>query len=155
MTALAIVLMILVIVGLLVALIRATQRFSDYRVAHPHTDAALKAAKSQAVTGSRASLTGKAAEQLAFWLPEFCAEFNPRDARFLGSPVDLVVFDGHHQDEVERIVFVEVKTKNARLNPAERSLKRAVEARRVEWRLLPVPEAMTSEDAVDATPPPP
>lgn len=147
MSGLATVGVLAVLVGLLVALIVTTQQFRRYQRDHPYTDAALKLAREQARVGSRASLVGRSAEQLAFWLPEFCADFNPRDARFLGSPVDLIVFDGHHRDEIERIVFVEVKTKNARLNPAERSLKRAIDDGRVEWRLLGVPEPLIQPDA--------
>jgi predicted Holliday junction resolvase-like endonuclease len=62
------------------------------------------------------------------WVP-----FNPRDARFLGSPVDLIVFDGLADDEVRRVVLVEVKTGNAGLTSRERLVRDAVRAGRVEW----------------------
>jgi predicted Holliday junction resolvase-like endonuclease len=32
------------------------------------------------------------------------------DIRFLGSPVDLVVFDGLAEGQVRRLIFVEVKS---------------------------------------------
>ena len=42
-------------------------------------------------------------------MPDF--RYDPGDSRFLGSPVDFVVFAGLWEaDEVEQIVFVEVKT---------------------------------------------
>ena len=42
-----------------------------------------------AISRSRSVLGGKFAEQLAPFLPDFPAD--PTEARFLGSPVDLVV----------------------------------------------------------------
>jgi predicted Holliday junction resolvase-like endonuclease len=80
---------------------------------------------------SRAVTTGKVIEQLAPHMPGF--PLNPRDARFLGSPVDLVVFDGLEEGEVRRIVFVEIKTGGAALSPRERLVREAVRERRVEW----------------------
>ena len=50
------------------------------------------AIREDAVQRSLAVTAGKVHEQLVPYLPEF--GFNPKDARFLGSPVDLVVFDG-------------------------------------------------------------
>jgi predicted Holliday junction resolvase-like endonuclease len=51
-----------------------------------------RALRRDAVARSEAVTTGKVSEQLLPFLPEF--PFNPRDARFLGSPVDLIVFGG-------------------------------------------------------------
>jgi predicted Holliday junction resolvase-like endonuclease len=80
---------------------------------------------------SRAVTTGKVIEQLAPHLPGF--PLNPRDARFLGSPVDFVVFDGLEEGAVRRVVFVEVKTGGAALSGRERLVREAVRERRVEW----------------------
>lgn len=56
--------------------------------------------------------------------------------RFLGSPVDLVIFDGLAEGQVRRIVFVEVKTGGAGLTSRECSVRDAVEAAEVEWAEL-------------------
>jgi predicted Holliday junction resolvase-like endonuclease len=87
-----------------------------------------------AVQRSQAVTTGKVYEQLLPYLPGF--PFNPKDVRFLGTPVDLVVFDGLSEGAVRRIVFVEVKTANADLSVRERRVRDAVNARRVEWSEL-------------------
>ena len=87
-----------------------------------------------AVQRSEAVTTGKVAEQLLPLFPEF--PFNPKDARFLGSPVDLVVFDGLAEGEVKRVVFVEVKSRQAELTTRERRVRDAVRAGRVEWMEL-------------------
>jgi predicted Holliday junction resolvase-like endonuclease len=90
-----------------------------------------RAVRRDAVQRSEAVTVGKVSEQLLPFFPEF--RFNPRDARFLGAPVDLVVFDGLAEGMVRRVVFVEVKTRGARLTARERLVRDAIEAGRVEW----------------------
>jgi len=87
-----------------------------------------------AVLRSQAVTTGKVFEQLVPFLPGF--HFNPKDARFLGSPVDLIVFDGLAAGDVRRIVFLEVKTGGASLTARERQVRDIIEAREVVWAEL-------------------
>lgn len=70
--------------------------------------------REDAVLRSQAVTAGKVHEQLIPYLPAF--PYNPKDVRFLGSPVDLVVFDGLAEGRVRRIVFVEVKTGGGRVD---------------------------------------
>lgn len=92
--------------------------------------------REDAVQRSLAVTAGKVHEQLIPYLPEF--GYNPKDARFLGSPVDLVVFDGLAEGQVRRVVFLEVKTGGAPLTSRERQVRAVVEAREVEWAELRV-----------------
>ena len=92
------------------------------------------AIREDAVQRSLAVTAGKVHEQLVPYLPEF--GFNPKDARFLGSPVDLIVFDGLAAGDVRRIVFLEVKTGGASLTARERQVRDVVEAREVVWAEL-------------------
>jgi predicted Holliday junction resolvase-like endonuclease len=92
------------------------------------------AIREDAVQRSLAVTAGKVHEQLVPYLPEF--GFNPKDARFLGSPVDLVVFDGLATGDVRRIVFLEVKTGAAQLTTRERQIRDVIEAREVVWAEL-------------------
>src|SRR5687768_6911484 len=99
------------------------------------------AIRENAVQRSLAITSGKVHEQLVPYLPEF--GFNPKDARFLGSPVDLVVFDGLSEGDVRRVVFLEVKTGGSVLSRRERQVRDAIAARAVEWaelRLVRTPE---------------
>ncbi|HKV70213.1 MAG TPA: Holliday junction resolvase-like protein [Gemmatimonadales bacterium] len=91
-----------------------------------------------AIRRSLAVVTGKVSEQLAPYWPQF--PFVARDARFLGSPVDFVVFDGLSEGEgaVRRVVFVEVKSGEARLSTRERGIREAIERGAVEWMELRV-----------------
>ena len=90
-----------------------------------------KVIRNDAIKRSQAVSAGKAYEQLAPFLPGFA--FDPKDARFLGSPVDLVVFDGMTQGRVRRVVFVEVKTGQSHLSDRERQIRDVIAARSVEW----------------------
>jgi predicted Holliday junction resolvase-like endonuclease len=95
----------------------------------------IKAARAEAIGQSRATLGGLFTEQLTPYLPEFT--YDPTEARFLGSPIDLIVFRGLSTDAPEEIVFIEVKTgKHARLTTRERRVKELVDERKVRWELI-------------------
>jgi predicted Holliday junction resolvase-like endonuclease len=87
--------------------------------------------RADAVLRSQAVTLGKVQEQLVPFFPAF--PFNPKDARFLGSPVDFVVFDGLSDGAVTRVVLVEVKTGASQLTTRERQVRDAVQAHCVEW----------------------
>jgi predicted Holliday junction resolvase-like endonuclease len=87
--------------------------------------------REDAVQRSQAVTAGKVHEQLIPYLPAF--PYNPKDVRFLGSPVDLVVFDGLAEGRVRRVVFLEVKTGSAGLTARERCVRNVIRAREVEW----------------------
>jgi len=93
-----------------------------------------RAIRENAVQRSLAVTAGKVHEQLVPYLPEF--GFNPKDARFLGSPVDLVIFDGLAAGQVRRVVFLEVKTGGAALTTRERQVRDVIDAREVVWAEL-------------------
>lgn len=98
--------------------------------------------REDAVQRSLAITAGKVHEQLIPYLPVF--PYNPKDVRFLGSPVDLVVFDGLSEGRLERIVFVEVKTGGAGLTIRERSVRDIVRAGEIDWEELRVPRPLAS-----------
>ena len=90
--------------------------------------------RAEAVQQSRAVTRGQIYEQLVPYLPGF--GFNPKDAQFLGRPVDLVVFDGLDEGDLRRIVFIEVKTGAAKLSTRERLVRDAIVDGRVEWSVI-------------------
>ena len=92
--------------------------------------------RQDAILRSQATISGLVHEQLLPILPGF--SFNPKDARFLGSPVDLVIFDGLDAGQLDRIVFIEVKTGGAGLSKRERQLRDVVKAGRVSWQEMRV-----------------
>jgi predicted Holliday junction resolvase-like endonuclease len=100
------------------------------------------AIREDAVQRSLAVTAGKVHEQLIPYLPAF--PYNPKDVRFLGSPIDLVVFDGLAEGRVRQIVFLEVKTGCSRLTNRERSVRDVIQAREVEWAELRVARPLAS-----------
>jgi predicted Holliday junction resolvase-like endonuclease len=95
--------------------------------------------RKDAVNRSRSTLKGKIAEQLAPVLPEFL--FNPADARFIGSPVDYIIFDGltevsDDKKKSIRIVFMDVKKGAGNLSRTQRVIKKAIEEKDVRWETL-------------------
>lgn len=103
----------------------ATLQFESWR-RESETDIRQDAIKkSKAVTG------GKVTEHFVPFFHEF--PFNPSDARFLGSPVDFVVFDGLADNEEIDVVFIEVKTGNSSLTKRERRVRDAIRDGRVTW----------------------
>ena len=105
--------------------------------------------RQDAVLRSQAITAGKVHEQLIPYLPAF--PFNPMDVRFLGSPVDLVVFDGLAEGRLRRVVFLEVKTGGAGLTTRERSVRDVIEAREVEWAELRVTRPLARPSAAAGT----
>lgn len=90
-------------------------------------------ARRDAVKRQRAVVGGQVSEQLAPYFPDF--PFKPSEARFIGKPVDFIVFEGMDEKNIERVVFVEVKSGSGGLSNQERRLREAVEAGLVEWFL--------------------
>lgn len=96
-----------------------------------------RAVRQDAIQRSLAVTAGKVYEQLVPYLPNF--PFNPKDVRFLGSPVDFVVFEGLSDGHVTRVVFLELKTGAAELSTRERRVRDAITELRVEWQELRMP----------------
>ena len=105
--------------------------------------------RADAVDTSRAVLKGKIAEQIAPLLPGFLTMYNPADARFIGSPIDYLVFKGmskgEDSDDPIEIVLLDVKTGNAGLNGIQRKIEAAVAARRVSFGILRMNEYAATE----------
>jgi predicted Holliday junction resolvase-like endonuclease len=97
------------------------------------------AIRRDAIARSSSVVLGKATEHLAPFLATF--PYSPRDVRFIGSPVDLVVFDGLDAGEMSQVVFVEVKSGAGQLSSRQRQVREAVRAGRVSWEEWRLPGA--------------
>ncbi|MCQ2240251.1 Holliday junction resolvase-like protein [Treponema sp.] len=92
----------------------------------------IKKERKDAVKKSRAVIGGQVAEQLAPFLPDFPC--NPGDVSFLGKPVDFIAFSGlAENNEINEVVFIEVKTGQSKLNGHEKQLKDAIQKGRVRY----------------------
>lgn len=97
--------------------------------------------RADAVSRSRAVLGGQFSEQLAPYLPDF--PYSPTEARFLGKPIDLIVFKGADAQSIEEVVFVEIKSGEARLSPQEKQLRDVIQNKRVSWAEYRIPKELT------------
>lgn len=88
-----------------------------------------------AIRRSREVIHGKVTEHLIPFFQGF--PWNPADARFLGSPIDFVVFDGLSEGDVREVILVEVKSGSRKVMSArERSVEQCIKRGNVSFRIL-------------------
>lgn len=91
--------------------------------------------RQDAITRSEATHKGNISEHLAPLLLDDI--FDPRDIRFIGSPIDLIVFHGLAAGYVEAIHFIEIKSgRSAKLAPREELVRGAAAAGRVAYNIV-------------------
>lgn len=103
-----------------------------------HWEGQIEGHRADAIARSRAVLAGNFSEQLAPYLPNF--PFNPSECKFIGKPVDFVVFHGLDEKNVTGVSFVEVKSGKSKLSGTEKSVREAIEKKHVQWVDYRVPE---------------
>lgn len=124
--------------GLIIIYFIMQKQMSDLKSKHQNE---VEAARKQSVDQSRNTLKGKMAEQMAPLLPGF--KFLPADARFLGDPVDYVVFhgytaardDGKDPDAME-VVILDIKQGGATLSRSQRAIAKAIEDGRIRFDVV-------------------
>jgi predicted Holliday junction resolvase-like endonuclease len=80
---------------------------------------------------------GQISEHFAPLLKDF--PYDSKNVRFLGSPIDFVVFEF----EQEKIVFIEFKTGNSKESSRQRTVRKIIESGNVEYKLMTVNEEVT------------
>jgi predicted Holliday junction resolvase-like endonuclease len=90
--------------------------------------------RADAIKRSSAVVAGQVTEHLIPYMGVF--PYNPKDARFLGAPIDLIIFDGMSEGDLRGIIFLEVKTSTSTLSTRERRIRDAVVTGRVTWQEL-------------------
>ncbi|MGV8131133.1 MAG: Holliday junction resolvase-like protein [Candidatus Pacearchaeota archaeon] len=70
-------------------------------------------------------VTGHITEKLAPLTAEF--KYDPRDAIFLGMPIDYLIFTDNE------VVFLEIKSGNSKLTGKQRVIKKLIEEKKVKW----------------------
>lgn len=102
----------------------------------------------KSLTTSRATLKGRVAEQFAPLLPEF--EYLPSDAKFLGDPVDYIIFNGYSEwrdgdlpASAIEVILMDIKSGNARLSKGQLAIQEAIAQGRVRFETVRI---ATAED---------
>ncbi len=94
----------------------------------------LTEARRDAVKRSRSTIEGQVFEQLVPHFPEW--KHTPSDARFLGSPIDFVVFEGMSTGDPSKIVIVEIKKGKSYNTVLQNKIKKLVKAGKIEWETI-------------------
>jgi predicted Holliday junction resolvase-like endonuclease len=107
----------------------------------------IKKAREEALTKSRSVMRGQATEHLA---PYIIKGTNPKDYRFMGNPVDYVIFEGlsdvldGQADNIKSITFLDIKTGKSNLNKSQRRIRDAIASNSVKFQLINIDEAVTN-----------
>ena len=96
--------------------------------------------RADAINRSRASLGGKFSENLSPYFPNF--PFHPTEMRWLGSPVDYIIFKGMDNDKIEELIFLEIKSGKSVLTTREKQIKKLIEEKKVSWKLYDLPDKL-------------
>ncbi len=99
--------------------------------------------REDAAKRSRAVLAGQFSEQLAPYLPDF--KYSPKDCRFLGQPVDLIVFKGMDEKKINEVIFIEIKSGSSQLSTQEKNLREAIISGNVRFEEYRIPDNLISK----------
>lgn len=100
---------------------------------------AQKSAREDALKRSRAIIRGQATEHLA---PFVMKDTNPKDCRFMGNPVDYILFHGLSDvadgvgDKVKSIKFIDIKTGSSNLNKVQRRIRDCIKEGNVTFEVI-------------------
>ena len=92
--------------------------------------------RKDAIERSSKILSGKALEKLIPFLKNF--NHSPHDVRWIGDPIDLVVFDGSSDDNPQKITFVEIKSGKSELTEKQKKIKRIIKEGKVFWEEIKI-----------------
>jgi predicted Holliday junction resolvase-like endonuclease len=133
---------ILGIIVLLVAIYYIGTRVGRHLAQKEHEEQIILE-REDAIKRSRAVLSGQFSEQLAPFLPNF--PYKPTEARFIGKPIDFIVFKGMDEKKVDEVVFVEVKSGSSTLSTHERRLRDTINEKKVRWEEYSIPQELTKK----------
>jgi predicted Holliday junction resolvase-like endonuclease len=101
----------------------------------------IAAARRESVNQARGTIKGQIGEQLAPLLPGF--DYAAADARFLGDPIDYIVFNGYtdlrdspNAETAVEVVILDIKRGRSRLSPAQKAVAEAIQLGRVRFEVV-------------------
>ena len=130
----------LIVVVLLLAAVSFVAYMIGKYVAKKESDEKIPEIRADAISQSKAVRDGQLNQNMAPFLPGF--PYRHTEARFMGEPIDFVVFEGIDGKNVSEIVFVEVKTGTSQLSSVQKSIKSAVHDKKVSWHEYRIPQRL-------------
>ena len=140
-----IILLVIFLITIIIAYVIGSKTGSYKK--HKEWEKELPDLRKEAIMKSRAVLGGQFSEQLAPFLHDF--KYLPTECRFVGKPIDLIVFKGMDEKDINEVVFVEVKSGNARLSEHEKKLKEVIDKKKVRWEEYRIPEKLTEKNDIE------
>ena len=102
-----------------------------------------QAIREDAIRRSLSTIIGRVGEHIAPVLVFSNYGINPKDLRFIGTPIDYIGFKGLSDGKLEEIVFLEVKSgKTERLTEREKQVKEIIDSKKVRWVFVHLPKEM-------------
>jgi predicted Holliday junction resolvase-like endonuclease len=87
---------------------------------------------------SRSVIKGQVSEQM-FPLKIDCP-FHISDMKFIGAPIDYIVFNGLSTGKVTSIEFVDVKTGSSKLSSMQKTIKESIDNGKFAWKTITIKE---------------
>ncbi len=104
--------------------------------------------RKDAINKSKSVIIGKVTEYLVPYFPGF--KYNPKDVRFIGTPVDIIIFDGMDEGNIRKIIFGEIKTgKYGYLNAREKSVKNAIDNKNVIHEVIRIENGQDGQNDIN------
>ena len=120
----------------------AEQRMAEQQLRHvEELETAVAKAKKKSLDFQRDVVKGQIGEQFTPFIADF--PYNPADCRFMGEPIDYVIFHNLHACsegsvpiEDVKVIFAEIKTGKAKLNPRQKILRQVIENKQFSFEEL-------------------
>lgn len=135
------------LLGMSIAAIIFSILFSIYYYRAQNTKVKqIRKERDSAITASRRVLKGQLAEQMFPALQQDFYGYALGDMTFIGKLFDYVIVDGYtaakdEDGEIRKVIFIDVKTGNAKLSSHQEKLKKAIEDGRVEWKTITITDS--------------
>jgi predicted Holliday junction resolvase-like endonuclease len=90
-----------------------------------------KEIRKSTLTGSKNQILGELYEKILPALPNF--PFKPKDMVFLWKGCDYLIFDGLTEGRLREVIFLELKSGNARLTKNEEAIRSTISQKHVRF----------------------
>ena len=108
------------------------QKLKECKVREKEIREERKAISRRSETATTTINIGFILERIAPIMRDF--RFDRNDCRSLFDPIDYIIFEGlSKKNSVSKILFTEIKTGKARLNPHQKEIRKLVERKQVTW----------------------
>lgn len=104
-----------------------------YLIARIYFYVKIKNQRQDAVKRSRNVVLWNVNEKIAPLLPDF--PYHYKDLVFLWKWIDYIVFDWLSHGNLQKIIFLEIKTNSSTLNKNESMIKNCIDQKRVEYNI--------------------